>query len=201
MKKSTALLLLIFLNATFLMATLQKNEEMNRRLRGAIIMGKIEEVENLIEAGVNVNDKFDVGQNRGLTPLVLVAQFGKADIGKLLIEAGADIDVNFQGMTLLHSAAFSPAGNEAVTELFIAEGLDVNAKCTAEVRVEIEGVTPLHLAAGTGKAAVGEALIRNGAEVNAKNKNGDTPLDSAISKGHKELAEILRNHGGISGRK
>ncbi|MGB6867181.1 MAG: ankyrin repeat domain-containing protein [Candidatus Aminicenantaceae bacterium] len=201
MKKATSIVLLVFLSVTFLVATLQKNEEMNRKLRGAIIMGKIDEVKSLIKAGVNVNDKFDVGQNRGLTPLILVAQFGKADIGKLLIEAGADVDVIFQSMTLLHLAAFSPAGNEAVTELFIAEGLDVNAKCTAEVRVEIEGVTPLHLAAATGKAAVAEALIRNGAEVNAKDKNGDTPLDLAKSKENEELADLLRKHGGISGRK
>lgn len=133
MKKMLSIALLVFLVMTLSTASVQTNEEINRKLRGAIIMGKIDEVKELIKAGVNVNDKFDVGQNRGLTPLILVAQFGKADLGKLLIESGADVNVNFQGMTLLHTAAFSPAGNEAVTELFIKEGLDVNAKCTAKI--------------------------------------------------------------------
>ena len=36
-------------------------------------------------------------------------------------------------------------------------------------------------------------LIAEGADVNAKNKLGQTPLDSA--KYHSELADLLRKHG------
>jgi ankyrin repeat protein len=192
MKKVFSILFLVILPVTFLIAATQNIDERNRRLRGAIIMGKTAEVKGLIKTGIDVNDKFDVGQNRGLTPLVLVAQFGKADIGKLLIDAGADVNIIFQGLTLLHVAAFSPAGNKAVTELFIAEGLNVNAKCTAEVRVEIEGMTPLHFAAGMGKVEVAETLIKNGAKVDAKDSYYQfTPLHEAAKNKHKAVAELL----------
>ena len=44
-----------------------------------------------------------------------------------------------------------------------------------------------------------EAIKRHlaaGADVNAKNKRGDTPLNWAISRKHPETAALLRKHGG-----
>lgn len=38
-------------------------------------------------------------------------------------------------------------------------------------------------------------LLENGAEVNAKNKPGWTPLHSAAGKGHTELCKLLLDHG------
>ena len=39
-------------------------------------------------------------------------------------------------------------------------------------------------------------LIEKGAEENAKNDRGGTPLWYAQKDGHKELAELLKKHGG-----
>jgi hypothetical protein len=36
-------------------------------------------------------------------------------------------------------------------------------------------------------------LLAEGAEVNAKTDEGDTPL--SLAKGHKPIIELLRNHG------
>ena len=47
-----------------------------------------------------------------------------------------------------------------------------------------------------------EAIKRHlaaGADVNAKNKRGDTPLNWAISRKHPETAALLRKHGGKTG--
>jgi len=121
-----------------------------------------------------------------------------------------------------------------VTELLIANGLDVNAKINSMAPSEIQGSTPLHLAAGSGKVEVVEVLIRNGVEVNVKasyyhytplhlaalnghkaaaellidkgadvnvKSTGVTPLDLAIDKGNKELVDLLRKHGSVSGKK
>jgi ankyrin repeat protein len=41
-----------------------------------------------------------------------------------------------------------------------------------------------------------ELLIENGADVNAKNNYGGTPLDGAISLDRPKIADLLRKHGG-----
>jgi len=54
------------------------------------------------------------------------------------------------------------------------------------------GMTPLHHAAKFGYKKIVELLIANGANVNAKNDNGWTPLDWTEG----EIADLLRKHGG-----
>jgi cytohesin len=63
------------------------------------------------------------------------------------------------------------------------------------------GLTPLHRAAFYGHKEVVEMLIAAGADVNAKDDNGDTPLDVAVNlqrfhPNNTEIAEDLRKHGG-----
>ncbi|MDB4342064.1 ankyrin repeat domain-containing protein [bacterium] len=60
-------------------------------------------------------------------------------------------------------------------------------------------ITPLHETARSGRKEVVELLIANGADVNAKNRNGDTPLDYAITFKRTELADLFRKHGGKTG--
>jgi ankyrin repeat protein len=52
----------------------------------------------------------------------------------------------------------------------------------------------LFYAAFSGRTEVAELLIAEGAEVNAKHIGGLTPLDFASA--NKEIADILRKHGG-----
>jgi ankyrin repeat protein len=54
----------------------------------------------------------------------------------------------------------------------------------------------LHWAAAGGRKDVVELLLVNQAEVNAKNKEGWTPLHWAALQGQKDMAELLRQHGG-----
>jgi len=39
-------------------------------------------------------------------------------------------------------------------------------------------------------------LLAHGAEVNAKTNEGDTALEVAVSQGNRDVAELLRQHGG-----
>ena len=57
------------------------------------------------------------------------------------------------------------------------------------------GWVPLHGAAFTGHMEVVELLLANGANMNAKNEDGDTPLVYAEG----EIADLLRKHGGKKG--
>jgi ankyrin repeat protein len=55
--------------------------------------------------------------------------------------------------------------------------------------------TPLHWAANNGHRQAVEFLLASGADVAARDKNGDTPLDRAEAMGHPELVELLRLGG------
>lgn len=50
-------------------------------------------------------------------------------------------------------------------------------------------------ASGEGKLETVKLLIEKGADVNAKDKNGNTPLKNALSHGKTEIAEFLREAG------
>jgi ankyrin repeat protein len=54
-------------------------------------------------------------------------------------------------------------------------------------------------AASNGNKEIAELLIAAGAEVNANDGRGSTPLDSAIQLKQTETADLLRKHGGKTG--
>ena len=58
------------------------------------------------------------------------------------------------------------------------------------------GLTYLHQAAVKRRNGVVELLIGKGLDVNAKDEDGDTPLDVAIKQKQTETADLLRKHGG-----
>ena len=55
---------------------------------------------------------------------------------------------------------------------------------------------PIHEAVSIGDLAGVQAELDKGADVNAKNADGDTPLDLAFKT---EIADLLRKHGGKTG--
>ena len=70
----------------------------------AVISGNLEAVKQHIEAGTDINMKDAMS---GSTPLITAASFGKIDITKALIDAGADLSLkNNDGSNALHVAAF-----------------------------------------------------------------------------------------------
>ena len=70
----------------------------------AVLYNNLEAVRQHIEAGTDIDVKEPFS---GSTPLVSAATFGKTEIAKMLIDAGADLTiVNNDGTTPLHAAAF-----------------------------------------------------------------------------------------------
>jgi NAD(P)-dependent dehydrogenase (short-subunit alcohol dehydrogenase family) len=89
-------------------------------IHGAALEGDLEAVRRYIEAGADLNAKEPLG---GSTPLIIAATFGRTEVAKALIEAGADVDQrNNEGSTALLSAA-SLCRTEIVAAL-LAAGAD-----------------------------------------------------------------------------
>jgi ankyrin repeat protein len=72
-----------------------------------------------------------------------------------------------------------------VLTYLINKGVDIN------VKLEINGDTPLHCAAAFGHYEVVQLLLNSGADKNIKNKFGMTPLTYAKNNNHTEIINLL----------
>jgi ankyrin repeat protein len=124
----------------------------------------------------------------GKTPLHLATGWGRIDVMKYLISLKVDLNIkNKDGGTPLHVAASQ--GQPEAAKLLIKSGADVNAVRT------VGKATPLHIAALKGHIEVVKVLLDNKADINAKMQNGATALQVAISRGYKDIADMLRKAG------
>lgn len=90
----------------------------------AVITENLEAVKQHIAAGSNLNEKDPFG---GSSPLISASLFGKTDIAKLLIDAGADINFqNNDGSTALLTASFFC--RPEIVKLLLDQGADKTIK-------------------------------------------------------------------------
>ncbi|HEX5147457.1 MAG TPA: ankyrin repeat domain-containing protein [Candidatus Limnocylindrales bacterium] len=122
----------------------------------------------------------------GYTALHLAAFFAKPEAARILIEAGAPIDVvadNEMRVQPLHSAA---AGRQPeICRMLLAAGADVDAR-------EAGGFTPLHAAAQNGGPEMVELFLSAGADATATTDDGKTAAQIAEEAGHPDVARRLR---------
>ncbi len=141
---------------------------------------------------------------KGATPFMRAAKSGDVEMMKLLLAAGADVKATLQNSTALMLAAgfgwrdgspVAPSYDQGSPEeatraiaLLLDLGFDINA-------VNDNGDTALHLAVtGRGSPEIVRFLTAHGANLQTKNKRGQTPLAAAMAS-RKELGpliEILR---------
>ena len=179
-------------------------------IHDAVRRGRIKAVKQHLAAGTDVNDS-----RNGWTPLHYAAGSQK-EIAELLIDEGADMNARTQeGWAPLHWAVGN--GYKENIELLIAKGADVNAKTKRgetpldwveeEKHKEIVDLlrnhggkySTIHFAAGGGNIETVKEFFAAGTNVNAKDKDGDTPLDVAILLEHPETIDLLRKHSGKTG--
>ncbi len=95
------------------------------------------------------------------------------------------------GWSRLHWAAHG--GDAAAVGSLLAEGAFVDEPvCSLERASDDWGSTPLHLAAAAGRLETVELLLDAGADVNARNGNGATPLHKAAGQSFSADARVLR---------
>jgi ankyrin repeat protein len=128
------------------------------------------------------------------TPLHVAIEAKKVAVARLLIELGADVNAeDYRRTRALHYAA--GLGLTTLVEILLTRGADPRA-------VNTFGATALHeIASGGGTAPARDQirlvrrLIAAGAEVDATENGGRTPLWYAAACGKVEVAEVLLDAG------
>jgi ankyrin repeat protein len=153
-------------------------------LQDAARSGNLEQARQLLDGGAGIAAPDEAGD----PPLVVASLAGHADIVALLLDRGADINIrNKHGLTALHAAAY--AGNLDIVKLLVSKGAAVNDTHN------FYKMTPLHAAAEEDHAEIVAFLLANGADIEAKERNGYTPLSQAGWRGYWDAAGLLIKAG------
>lgn len=140
-------------------------------------------VQFLLGEGITIDEK----DNDGKTALHVAAMVGATSVIHTLLQRGANLKATASDQsTALHYAV---EYDQQATVQQLLEYQGGNALLTM---VDADRKTPLHKAVwGDEKSEVVRLLLEYGAEVDAKNSFGFTPLHWAAKHGHLESAKIL----------
>ncbi|XP_039318493.1 ankyrin repeat and KH domain-containing protein 1 isoform X16 [Saimiri boliviensis] len=153
----------------------------NTALTLACFQGRAEVVSLLLDRKANVEHR----AKTGLTPLMEAASGGYAEVGRVLLDKGADVNappVPSSRDTALTIAA--DKGHYKFCELLIHRGAHIDVR-------NKKGNTPLWLASNGGHFDVVQLLVQAGADVDAADNRKITPLMSAFRKGHVKVVQYL----------
>jgi ankyrin repeat protein len=155
----------------------------------AVGCDNVDVARSLIEGlGANVNQAGD----KGVTPMLLAAQYGDVAMVHVLKELGADVNQNqadAKGVTPLLWAAQN--GDVAMARCLIKDlGADVSKPAHHDY-------TPLHVAAEKGHADLTRVLVKVlGADVNCTTIEGWTPCHMPALEGNVAIVRTLKELGG-----
>jgi len=174
----------------------------------AIRKRNISLVKMLIAKGADVNGVGAWGE----TPLMRAVVVEDEPIAEMLIAQRADVNSKAKtGLTALHIAILNQrkhvtkllVESEAKVDIYSASALGMTDRVRSLIRADRKAagkagyydLTPLHWATMGGHLDVMRLLIANGADPNAKAKDGVTPIYGAIAYDHHEATDMLISKG------
>jgi cytohesin len=172
--------ILIFHGGSILTST--TNNKCDYPIHIAATYGSDNVLQWLIDTRISVN----VTNAVGCTPLLNVARAGNLKMAMVLLENGADVNVQVTGedsRTCLHAACL--CGSVKMVKLLLEIGADPDASTSTDMR------TPLHWAAEKGHLEIIKILVEFGANISAHDKFGFTPRQLAVQKCHYKIVEFL----------
>ncbi|MBS0288788.1 MAG: ankyrin repeat domain-containing protein [Proteobacteria bacterium] len=189
----TPLMLALNSNSDIALKLIAKGADINLRtnkgetmLMLAAMSGYKDVVLNLLENGADINAKGDFA-----TALFIAILHKKNEVVKILIEKGADININFPPNYLTALMLAIQTNQSDIALQFIEKGADIHAKAA-------NGMTALFFAAQYGLLDVAQKLIEKNADVTIKSSLKMTPLSMAAKFNHSQLIlEFLKKDNDI----
>ena len=158
-----------------------------------------EVLSKLIEAGLNINAKFE----EGMTAIMFAAQYGNLDIAKKLVETGANVNAisRNSSFALLYAAdngdqeMFSFLAPLTSSELRIIAEKELPSGLVYRERISNQLVERLIASAALGHLEDIFEAIRNRVDVNTIGAEGHTALFIAAYWGHVDIVRTLIQAG------
>lgn len=143
----------------------------------AVLMGDIVTVKQHIDNNSNINAIESTG---GSTPLIIASTFGKTDIAILLINSGANLNIqNNEGSTALHSAAFFC--NTPIVEALLEKGADKTIRNNSGATPYESVAVPFEVIAGVYEY-LGKSLGPLGLQLDIEKIKENRPIIAEILK-------------------
>jgi ankyrin repeat protein len=184
--------------------------------------GTLDHLRKLVDAGGDVNTVSP--DSRCLSPLQAAALRGDVEIARFLLERGADVSYRGEWDRPAVVIAATSTYSVGMTELLLSRGADPNVtdhngqsllyELATTYPVDVletliragaivnfrapDGSTPLHHAASGNtdpKARAIHALVQHGAELDAQDNQGFTPLHAALERTMSTAAQTLLDLG------
>lgn len=178
-----------------------------RQMTPAELQGELHKVENMLEGwrqaismlAQKAPKQLNIADFKGQTPLMLMAEAGDTDLVRIMLQAGADPDMqDWQGMTALHAATKS--GVDGCVDVLLDHPCQLD-------KVTVDGRTPLHTASWVANLHALRRLLQLAPELAWQRDSYDmTPLELTeylieVPEALQELNnELLKNGRGATSK-
>jgi len=150
-------------------------------LEQIIKTNNVEAIRQIIQGG-NINAAY----GGGYTPLMIAVDLGNKEIVRMLIQAGADVNIEHRGETALGIIFENMIDDDdrEIAMVLIDAGANLNQR-------DINGKTPLIDAVMMEEPKLVSKILIKGADMDARDNTGSTALMYASENGNKEIVTML----------